>query len=1237
MGTGVIVAALALGAGVSPVAASTNVGPNTGRAARHPAHALVDVASPSALTAHALQTNDGTVLVTWGGQNGSTSFDVYRSATAGSQGSKLNSTPLRGDRYDDTTAQAGTQYYYTVVGLTAHNGQVTTITSPQVANTATAAAPAPPASARKPVAKTKTSHTHSGTKSSVNRAQTQVPHVLSGTGICNVQLPDTVLASETNFGCPSGTTIVQLLRQVGEGTDCTTLNSGNGDCDVYIGDATHAVTETVGTGIVVYIDNPSESTPKAGDPTDKVDLLTYKGSSLIFNAAPTAPAGVKSINEEPGSTTAPADGDWGTIEYGYNGTNTQNETATAPSFGYVQDTNFSYGTDFWIRESTIPFTADVIRSMLGTGPIGTLPGANVVEWDLSADPAANPAGVHNLFVNGTYLIGDAGTTNEEGFFFNEVSPHNNNAPDFTFSNNNVSSASNPVDVELTNDNSSGPVSGNLTVHMFGDTAQNDWGSSYLQSSDETDANGGNDSLSLDVHDNHAANNLQAGGLQDLADDYVLDAEVFSGTGNATLAGTVAATHLGGATEGMFAYAESDQSGAGSTGNASISGLALMNDNFTSTGSSDGAFDGEAYAEGAGNSDASPTLQGNIFNSTGSDAVDLYAESFYGAGNATVSPNLIGGYYHGNYDAVYQDAEISTSNGGTGSATANGSFNTGDHLLADTHYGRSSYAHSNLGPATDSPSFNNTVVEAPNTSNGTAVHFDRDQIYAAPSTAALTVKPTFTATTLNAGVYGLYGDSFVNDGNGNSTFSPSFTSSTINSLFADAVHASLYDYGTGGSVAMDPTLSGSTFSSREGYGIHFFNEVHGKNTDMSPSLVGSTINSFFSALHLHNYATYGADSGTATTDPTVTSSTLDANTGDVVDSEAFSYTSAVVDPAITLSTLKGGVPFGCCFIALGGGPFFEAVGNAYDATHAGNAEALPAFTSDTIVGEGPTAEAFADMSGNSGAAGSAKSGGAVTGGSISSNFLAAFLSEASQANGQGATSNVSVNNATLSSTDWAGVESFAFGWSNTTSTTPTLSTSSLASVTNSQVTSHYAGAVAKANDVSDNTGTLPAAASTGPVSADVETSGSKYQTASDASVGAISTTDFIAGAVSATTNDHNSPLDGYYGDQVLEAVSSNGRCYNGNNCGTVSQVTTSATGPATTTGSLTSDTSNMQVTNQSGAPDYIQITSADNAAASSMATIHNVTSSASEPVVSTASDANNTSGADNTTTTVNVTN
>jgi hypothetical protein len=1238
LGSGIVVAALAMGAGISPVAASSVTSPSSGRAVRHLARSQPTTAQlPATVNVKATQLSDGSVRVAWGGAGGVT-YDVYRSTVAGAQGSKINARPVHGSQYSDDTAQAGTQYFYTVVAhVTAGRGEVQSRASAQVKANVVSAQPVVKVN-RTSVKRTAKSAKHGSqapAKTVAKRALTAKPQLIAGA--CDVQLPDYVTASQHNFGCPAGSQ-VELLRQVGTGADCTTLTTPN--CDVYIGDSTHNVTETIDPGTIVYVDNAVDNESVAGDPSNGVDFLVNQGSTFLLNGSTVYPAAIKSINEEPGSTTAAAPGDWGVIEYGYNGSTTGTSTGSG---GYVVDTNVDYGSGFWFRNSTVNFTGDVLRDMAGSA--STLaPGNSIVYWDFTQDPAANGSGTHAIVVNGVDLIGDSASTGEEGFYFNEASSTDGNAPDITFSNSTVSNVSYPFDAELVNDNSGGSVGGNLTLHMFGDSTPNVYDSSYGYVADSTDANGGNDTLTLDVHDNHAPNNLSAGGLQGTGSDYVLDAEAYAGTGNASVTGTVANSHIAGQTYGVFTEAASDESGTGNTGNASVSGLTFANDNIHSNGSGDGAFDGEAYAYGAGNSSASPTFTNDTIVSTGGDAVDLYAETYYGAGNATVSPAVTGGLFQGYDDALYQDSEIDTTNTGegapTGSATADGTF-TNAHLLAEETYARDTYVKSNLGAATDTPTFSSSLIESPDNSSGRGLNFV-DEIANSASTAALTVTPSFTGSTVSSQGYGLYTDEINNYGAGNTIFSPVFSNSAVNVDSYDAVHASVYDNGgtsSTGVVQMDPVFTNSTVKSLRGFGVHLFNEVHGKSTDQSPQVTNSTFNTYDAAIHAHNYATYGGDGGDATTSPVVSGSNLASTNDDVVDLEAYSYTNAVVDPSFTgdsLTTPKYDAPY------------LYAFGSDYDSTNAGNAEALPTFSSDTISGEGPDVQAVAWQSNSNGVSGSADAGGSTTNSTILSNYDEAYFSLAEQTNGLGAQSDPTFSSSNISSASSEGVDSYAYGWTKA----PVVTThSGIASVpsgtaanisyTGGSIGGYNDGAYAWAQDVNWDAyydyGFLPDPNSTGPVSSDVQLSGTPVYSSDGKGVFSGAETDFVAGTVSATGSYHNGHIDSYSQDENVSAYSSWGDCFD--YCGTEGQINSSATGAASSTGSLTSDTANMPVSNRTyGDSDLWQTTTADDAAASSTATVNNVAATTgSAPAVDTEADYNNQAGGDKASTAAAITN
>lgn len=77
----------------------------------------VPVATPAAPTGVSAVAGNGQVTVNWTAVTGATSYNVYRSTSAGSLGSKVGS--ISTTTYNDATAANGTTYYYAVTGSNA--------------------------------------------------------------------------------------------------------------------------------------------------------------------------------------------------------------------------------------------------------------------------------------------------------------------------------------------------------------------------------------------------------------------------------------------------------------------------------------------------------------------------------------------------------------------------------------------------------------------------------------------------------------------------------------------------------------------------------------------------------------------------------------------------------------------------------------------------------------------------------------------------------------------------------------------------------------------------------------------------------------------------------------------------------------------------------------------------------------------------------------------------------------
>jgi len=87
------------------------------------------------LTASLTGTGTHDVVLTWGASPGAAGYDIYRGSSSGGEGSTpLNSTPVTGTKYEDTTVSAGQTYYYEITAVAA-NGSTQSGKSSQVSAT----------------------------------------------------------------------------------------------------------------------------------------------------------------------------------------------------------------------------------------------------------------------------------------------------------------------------------------------------------------------------------------------------------------------------------------------------------------------------------------------------------------------------------------------------------------------------------------------------------------------------------------------------------------------------------------------------------------------------------------------------------------------------------------------------------------------------------------------------------------------------------------------------------------------------------------------------------------------------------------------------------------------------------------------------------------------------------------------------------------------------------------------
>lgn len=92
--------------------------------------ALPHVVAPSAPTNVIAQAGFGNIKISWDGISGATSYNLFRSTTAGGEGSTAYVTNIATNSYTDSSVTAGTTYYYKVVainsaGSSAQSGETT--------------------------------------------------------------------------------------------------------------------------------------------------------------------------------------------------------------------------------------------------------------------------------------------------------------------------------------------------------------------------------------------------------------------------------------------------------------------------------------------------------------------------------------------------------------------------------------------------------------------------------------------------------------------------------------------------------------------------------------------------------------------------------------------------------------------------------------------------------------------------------------------------------------------------------------------------------------------------------------------------------------------------------------------------------------------------------------------------------------------------------------------------------
>jgi fibronectin type 3 domain-containing protein len=344
------------------------------------------VAAPSAPTALTVSAGNAQVTVNWTAVTGAISYNIYRSTTAGTRGTKIGSTAAAS--YADTTAINGTTYYYEVSAVNAAGESTASAQSSGVTPAAPVTVPAAPTGVNATAgnARVLVSWTAATGATSYNIYRS------TAQGTQGAKIGSSAVNSYTDTTAANGTTYyyeVTAVDSVGEGPASTQSAGATPEVPVNVpaaptgvnaaaGNAQVTVTWTAATGATSYNIYRSSSQGSQG---------TKIGSSTTTTYADAAAVNGTGYYYEVTAVNAGGEGP------------PSSQTAVATPSAVIQEWTFENGA---MTEVTFGIDPPGVYGTIGVAAAGNVPGgrAGVMTWTDGA----------NL-----WLFGGAQVTNQQIF------------------------------------------------------------------------------------------------------------------------------------------------------------------------------------------------------------------------------------------------------------------------------------------------------------------------------------------------------------------------------------------------------------------------------------------------------------------------------------------------------------------------------------------------------------------------------------------------------------------------------------------------------------------------------------------------------------------------------------------------------------------------------------------------------------------------------------------------------
>lgn len=807
-------------------------------------------------------------------------LDFYRSEAPGTDGTKLNESPVAGRHFVDKTALPGVQYYYTV----------------KVASRKAASSKqAPSRFSAQATGQVKAKVLKADSKRSKSKAKARA------------KSPTPAHRQSHDFAAKSSDMSAAKLRGFSTVISSVTTLSANtvwtsAMSPIYVGAdviVPAGKTLTIQPGVKVYFDTAASGngapayTP--ANPSPGVDLVVH--GTLIANGSNSNKIVMTSINssvEQAQTGFVPQAGDWGYVFFDGMG-------ASQISYSIVE-----FGQGVWSEHTSRPYllynvlhdTGDDAVYMENAKTDATTPQVKIVGNDIGTDSDSE----------GIYLY--SWNTATEAITLNPIISGNNIVAEY------------PIDMEIYDD---GPgTGGNNTIlgSITNNTIQSNSSEAFYFDAYTRGAKTakiaptmtGNTVISQDDdgiyaeaynYDNGAAiiaPVISGGSIS--AYDYAMYLEAYSEEttdstlGNALVTPKVTGTPLVGAWEdAVYLYAETYSKGKAST-NAEVANNTIESadydciyaysysqfgpayaspvlTNVTAT-SNDGDYimDAEAYSD-SGFCQSSPRWVGGKFTSLDSYGIYAYAES--DKNSAEVKP-YISGVTGKTWEDTFELYAYGSDNGlgNTGSATVQPTF-TGCTLSSVDYDVVDSEAYAGgTGNAVNSPIVTNCSLSAEDDYG-----FDQDA-YSYDGSAIMVPSVTDTDMwTYDAAFYG-YAERYAGGSptlTASAVFSPKISDSDILVKYDDVTNLNAYNYNAG-PAHVKPAISGSSLVGAYDYDCLYGEAYKGVDTsgdaEVSPAVSDSLLKCDYDAVDFDAYGP--GPKGMAKTNGTFTNVTMDSTWG-----------------------------------------------------------------------------------------------------------------------------------------------------------------------------------------------------------------------------------------------------------------------------------------------------------------------------------------------------------------------